>query len=200
MNVLSLSRAYLQLARIEDVENDVLLPPMEHNMIYMDLDNYALRSYNAMQASLAINAIDSQREGRVGQHRLILCCSVAQLVSALPFPPKCTSQGIFAMCNSTHLSPSTPECQGTTDGYKQFVTVSHWANFSSYLAISEITIFRSLFWSSSDILYNVDEICRLAAEYMNRAVHREPGREASPEDLDLLRRALKHAYGLSSLH
>lgn len=100
----------------------------------------------------------------------------------------------------SHLPPSEPECQGTTDGYKQFVTVSYWTISASCLAISEITISRSLFWSSSDILYNVDEICSLADEYMNRAVHRESGREASHEDLDLLRQALKHAYGLSSLH
>lgn len=59
-------RAHLHLTRIEDVENDVLLPPMRHDIIYMDLGSYALKSYNAMQASLAINAIDSEREGTVG--------------------------------------------------------------------------------------------------------------------------------------
>jgi hypothetical protein len=31
----------------------------------MDLDAYAVKSYNAMQASIAINAIDSEREGLV---------------------------------------------------------------------------------------------------------------------------------------
>lgn len=56
---------HLHFIRIEDVENDVLLPPMRHDIIYLDLDIYALKSYNAMQAALAINAIDSEREGAV---------------------------------------------------------------------------------------------------------------------------------------
>lgn len=54
------------------MENDVLLPPMTHDIIYMDLDDYALKSYNAMQAGLAVNAIDSEREGPVGRHRSVL--------------------------------------------------------------------------------------------------------------------------------
>ncbi|KAH0827105.1 hypothetical protein J3R83DRAFT_4791 [Lanmaoa asiatica] len=119
--------------RIEDVENDVLLPPMKHDMIYMDLDNYALKSYNAMQASLVINAVDSKREG-------------------------------------------TPR-----------------ANFHPILQFSETVISRGLFWSSSDILYNVDEICHLADGYMDRAVDRVARREARPEDLDLLQQALEQA-------
>lgn len=55
----------LILPRIEDVEEEVVLPPMRHTPIYMDLDAYAAKSYNAMQASIAINAIDSEREGQV---------------------------------------------------------------------------------------------------------------------------------------
>jgi len=57
--------ARLILSRIEDIEEEVVLPPMRHTPIYMDLDAYAAKSYNAMQASIAINAIDSQREGQV---------------------------------------------------------------------------------------------------------------------------------------
>lgn len=60
----------LILFRIEDVEKEVVLPPMRHAPIYMDLDAYAAMSYNAMQASIAINAIDSQREGQV---RVLSC-------------------------------------------------------------------------------------------------------------------------------
>ncbi|KAG6376419.1 hypothetical protein JVT61DRAFT_2406 [Boletus reticuloceps] len=115
--------------RIEDVENDVLLPPMRHDIIRMDLDGYALKSYNAMQAALAINAIDSEREGTV------VCI----------------------------LHPISP--------------------------FSEATVSRGLFWSASDILYNVDQICDLADEFIARAVRRQVG----PKDLDLLQQALKHA-------
>lgn len=76
------------------MENDVLLPPMKHNIVYMDLDYYALKSYNAMQASLAVNAIDSEREGPVGRRRSVLCSAVAHFDPGLPFPLKCTSRGL----------------------------------------------------------------------------------------------------------
>lgn len=38
---------------------------MLHTPIYMDLGVYAAKSYNAMQAGIAINAIDSERRDLV---------------------------------------------------------------------------------------------------------------------------------------
>ena len=47
--------------RTEDVERDVVLPPLKQDIVWLDLDNLSRKSYNAMQAVVAINAIDTQR-------------------------------------------------------------------------------------------------------------------------------------------
>lgn len=43
----------------------MVLPPITQETILLDLDPYAVKSYNAMQAAIAINAIDSERTDQV---------------------------------------------------------------------------------------------------------------------------------------
>lgn len=105
------------------------------------------------------------------------------------------SQSIHHVKQFSHLPLFAPENQGTTGNHKQFITVRTWTKIHR-VSPSEFATSRGLFWSASDILYNVDQICDLADEYIARAVRRQVG----PEELDLLQRALKHTYGLSSLY
>ncbi|OJA17037.1 hypothetical protein AZE42_03572 [Rhizopogon vesiculosus] len=107
---------------IEDVEKEIVIPPMRHTSIYMDLNAYAAKSYNAMQAGIAVNAIDSERKD----------------LDYL-FHPRMERRGMF--------------------------------------------------WSASDILFNVDQICYEASEFLARAIQRK----SSDHDMALLEQALAHA-------
>ncbi|KAJ8456942.1 hypothetical protein ONZ45_g18517 [Pleurotus djamor] len=47
--------------RISDIEQETTLPPLRTDTILLDLEPMAAKSYNAMQATIVINAVDSQR-------------------------------------------------------------------------------------------------------------------------------------------
>ncbi|KAG5341489.1 hypothetical protein C0989_010062 [Termitomyces sp. Mn162] len=51
----------METIMIRHRQREVELPPMRQEAVLLDLDPYAVKSYNAMQAALVINAVDSQR-------------------------------------------------------------------------------------------------------------------------------------------
>ncbi|KAF8205525.1 P-loop containing nucleoside triphosphate hydrolase protein [Mycena galopus ATCC 62051] len=48
--------------RITDVEEEVKLPPVTQKLVLLDLDPLVVKSYNAFQAVIAINAVTSERK------------------------------------------------------------------------------------------------------------------------------------------
>ncbi|KAJ7154205.1 hypothetical protein C8R46DRAFT_1356943 [Mycena filopes] len=50
--------------RISDVEEEVKLPPATREIVYLDLDPLMMKSYNALQADIAINAVASERKDK----------------------------------------------------------------------------------------------------------------------------------------
>lgn len=49
------------LNRVQDVEKDIVLPPLDEETVVLDMDPLVRTSYNALLASITFNAIDSQR-------------------------------------------------------------------------------------------------------------------------------------------
>ena len=53
------------VSSIEDVESEVRLALLDNQIALLDMDPMAVKTYNIMQAIIAVNAVDSEREHQV---------------------------------------------------------------------------------------------------------------------------------------
>ncbi|CAK5265119.1 unnamed protein product [Mycena citricolor] len=61
--LMQLMAAVMIRHRISDVEEEIRLPPVSQDLVLLDLEPVQVKSYNALQAVVAINAVTSEREG-----------------------------------------------------------------------------------------------------------------------------------------
>lgn len=73
--------------RIDEIESDIVLPPLRELTVLLDLDKYALMSFNLLQALVAVNAVDSERTDMVNLFRSETAQIVLYVLSTgLPLP------------------------------------------------------------------------------------------------------------------
>lgn len=89
-------------SRINDVEVDVALPPVRHESILLDLDPLVVKSYNALQAAIAINAVDSERKDQVCLNHFLDTIFCADLPQGLYVPRKSKAHLMLTMSVKTY--------------------------------------------------------------------------------------------------
>jgi hypothetical protein len=96
---------------------------------------------------------------------------------------------MFGISQTLTLLQNAKDLQTTMDNLSQWVF-----HFDEPSTMSSSDIRRGMFWSASDILFNVDQICHEASEFLARAIKRK----ISDHDMALLEQALAHALVCSA--
>lgn len=176
--------------RIEDVEMDVVLPPVTHESVLLDLDPYVIKSFNALQAAIVVNAVDSERKDQVCFKTLnFLFVYTENTLQDYLFHPRVCFCSISVLASCDFFFQNVEFLQETVQNMSQYVVAVHTT------AEIYISTLRLLFYRVDDQLYNADELVKNANEHIQRALKRG----VSEEDLSLLRSAFKHLYVMRTL-
>ncbi len=82
------------------------LPPLMQETILLDLDPLAAKSYNALQAAITINAVDSERKDQARDFMCQLNLYLSTHFPGLPISSECEFSK-FVYGRSTAMTAST---------------------------------------------------------------------------------------------
>ncbi|KAH9180424.1 P-loop containing nucleoside triphosphate hydrolase protein [Lactarius sanguifluus] len=185
--------------QIQDIETDVSLPPLTQETVLLDLDPLAVRSYNALQAAITINAVDSERKDQNAAYLRQLVANMSQLMfwhvdekqyNRRGVPPKDldalkeAKTHIILAANDTlwraiQANP-TPEIPFVVDGVPRAV-LEAWTEHSSDSPPAFTTSFLASYLMFPQRLVKLRELV-LARPFANEAKLVNAGRAQADED------------------
>jgi hypothetical protein len=57
--------------RVQDIEKEIALPCLHKEVVILDMDPFGKKTYNVIQAAIAVNAVDSERTDQVSLRALL---------------------------------------------------------------------------------------------------------------------------------
>ena len=124
--------------RIEDVEKEIVLPSLSQEIILLDLDPYALKTYNVMQAAIVLNAVDSERVDQVRSQVTLSCTAFNNILfQDYFFHPRVNLCSLRSVPTSSRI---VSECRLSAPTYREPFAVREYSNYHG--ASTEWTIGR----------------------------------------------------------
>ncbi|KAF8197540.1 hypothetical protein BJ912DRAFT_922970 [Pholiota molesta] len=97
--------------RIEDVEQDVVLPPVTQESVLLDLDPYVIKSFNALQANILINAL-------IRRERIRIICSMHTMLTSFRRPWKTCRKCRNTINRAIERKMSEEDIRGLREAFK----------------------------------------------------------------------------------